>query len=110
MREGALKRAVEGCPLGRASILASPNILGELQESGSQGRSPSQVHSQGVRQLHLLEHKRAVADHLIAGAGCIAGAAQVHGARAQPMPARGLQEATNGNPAASAFFANALGL
>ena len=108
MRSGALKRAVEG----RRRQVSAPelNILGELQESGSQGRSPSQAHRQGARQLLLLEHKRPVADNLVARAGCIAGVAQVHGARAQTMPARGLQEAANGNPAAGALLANRPGL
>jgi hypothetical protein len=41
--------------------------------------------------LGRLEHKRSVTDDLVARTGRIAGIAQVHGACAQSMPARGLQ-------------------
>ena len=43
------------------------------------------------------------------GAGGVAGAAQINRARAQAVPARGLQEAANGHPAAGALLADAAG-
>ena len=71
---------------------------------------PQTPRSKAILRLLLVEHKRPVADNLVARAGGVAGAAQVHGASVQPMPARDLQEAANGDPTTGALLTNSPGL